>query len=97
MTAKDVKDCNDLEQMRENWAGDVLDLFSHHERVKLFMEECTDMSKEFYSIPTLKKLIKERKERDIADWCFLTVEDVNYAETDLREVIENKAKESTFN
>lgn len=45
------------------------------DRVQLFMEECTGMSKTNYDINTLKSLINNKKEQDIKDWCSMTVED----------------------
>ncbi|KZE82877.1 hypothetical protein AV926_04835 [Myroides marinus] len=45
------------------------------ERVQLFMEECTSMSKTNYTIDALKILISDKKEQDIKEWCSMTVED----------------------
>lgn len=44
-------------------------------RVQLFMEECTNMSKTNYSNDVLKVLISDKKEQDIKEWCWMTVED----------------------
>ena len=45
------------------------------ERVQLFMEHCTEMSKTNYTLDVILELINSKKEQDIKDWCSMTVED----------------------
>lgn len=59
------------EELVEEICGEVLDLLSHEERVQLFMNECTNVSKTFYSIENLKEFIEARKEDDINTFCSL--------------------------
>lgn len=63
---------------------EVIDALNMEDRVQLFMSECTDMSKTTYSLETIKKLINDRRIRDISFFCEAMLEDIE--DMDLEEV-----------
>ncbi|KAA5532675.1 hypothetical protein F0919_18005 [Taibaiella lutea] len=83
------------EDLLEAMCGEVLDLFSMMERVSIFMEECTNMSKVTYTPEVIKEMIKKKKEEDINDFCFLECEESE--DEDILSEIKERAKKSTLN
>lgn len=63
------------EQLLNQIYLEVIDALNMEERVQTFMEECTTMSYTTYTPEVIKKLIQEQKERDISDFCEMTLED----------------------
>lgn len=83
------------DELLEAMCGEVIDLFSMMERVSVFMEECTDMSKVNYTPDVIRDLIKKKKEADIDDFCFLECEEAEDDEILL--AIKDRAKKSALN
>ena len=54
---------------------EVIDAINMEERVQLFMNECTDLSKTTYTLDAIKSLINEKQEKDIRRFCADLVED----------------------
>src|SRR5699024_8281620 len=55
---------------------EAIDAINMEKRVSLFMEECTiEMSKTTYTLNALKDMVKDRKEYDINEFCFLEITD----------------------
>jgi|GEM_PF-1843262 len=64
------------EELLEACCGEVLDLNAMTDRVQLFMIECTpNMSKTNYKLDVLKKLISEKQEQDLNEFCFDILEE----------------------
>ena len=57
------------ERLLEQICAEVLDLLAMEERVQLFMNECTNLSKTNYTIEVLKAQIADKQEQDISDFC----------------------------
>lgn len=92
----------DLVDLFENMTRDELlnqcyleciDAINMEERVSFFMEECTlNMSKTNYTLRSLKTMIDQKREFDIAEFCYYEIVDEPEA-SDLYVVINDKAKE----
>jgi hypothetical protein len=54
---------------------EVIDALNMEERVQTFMEECTTMSYTTYTPEVIKQLVQDKYERDISDFCEMTLED----------------------
>ena|ERR1043165_3699672 len=72
-----VKEYSEMskDDLLEVCCGEVLDLFAATDRVSLFMEECTDMSKTNYTLDSLKTLIQKRREQDLNEWCWYLIDE----------------------
>jgi hypothetical protein len=53
----------DKDQLLEACCGEHLDFLSHEDRVQIFMNECTNMSKTNYTLGVIETLIAEHKEQ----------------------------------
>lgn len=54
---------------------EVLDGLNMEDRVQLFMNECTDLSKTTYTLDSIKTLINARQIKDIQQFCADLLED----------------------
>lgn len=58
------------EELLNQICAEVLDLHFKCEQVQFFMNECTiGMSKINYPVKTLEKLVTDKKEKDIQEFC----------------------------
>lgn len=73
---------------------EVIDTLNMEERVQTFMNECTDLSYTTYTPEVIKKLVQDKSDRDISDFCKMTLEDTKgmsvegvryYLECEIRE------------
>ena len=64
------------EQLLNQIYLEVIDGLNMEERVQLFMDECTSLSKTNYSIETLKSLIEEGKKQEISLFCQFALDDI---------------------
>ena len=64
------------EQLLEQIYKEVLDGVNMEERVAIFMNECTNLSKTNYPPHVIKTLIQEKYERDISQFCEMVLEDI---------------------
>lgn len=64
------------EQLLEQIYKESLDAINMEERVSVFMENATlSMSKTMYPPHVISQLIQDKYERDISDFCEMTLED----------------------
>jgi|SRR6187402_1368997 len=54
---------------------ECLDGINMEERVQTFMNECTSLSKTTYTPEVIRGLIHDKQQRDIQEWCQMTLED----------------------
>lgn len=80
------------EELYEEIFKEAVDAVNMEERVQLFMNECTNLSKTTYTLESLKTLINEQKEVDINDYCYWVCDDTT--DEDILEEIKNRAKEA---
>lgn len=84
------------EELLEEVVKESTDAWNMESRVQLFMVECTDMSKTNYTLDVIKNLISEKHEREIADWCSMTVEDAEGDDQYILSEVKEKAKEGIW-
>lgn len=71
----DRKDLHDLwngmtkEQLLEEIWKEAIDAVNMAERVQLFMNKCTSVSKTNYTLKVIEGLIREKKQRDLSEFC----------------------------
>jgi len=80
------------EELLGQICAEVLDLLRMEERVQVFMNECTDLSKTTYTPDVLKGLITTKFEHDIVRFCQDVVED-EVKDKDIANYIREKANE----
>ena len=66
----------DREQLLNQIYLEVKDAVNMEERVAIFMNGCTNLSKTNYSPHVIKTLIQEKYERDISQFCEMVLEDI---------------------
>lgn len=54
---------------------EVIDGLNMEERVQIFMNECTTLSKTTYTPEVIKGLIQSKQSADISDFCEMALED----------------------
>lgn len=55
---------------------EVIDAINMEERVQIFMNECTTLSKTTYTPNAIQELIQNKREIDISDFCEMVLEDI---------------------
>lgn len=74
-----------------------LDAVNMEKRVSYFMEECTDnMSKTTYTIDSLKTLIKDKKEKDIRNFCQDLIENEEDIDSEITKTIRSIASSGDY-
>lgn len=72
---------------------ECIDAINMESRVSLFMEECTvNMSKTNYTLDSLRRMINDKREFDINEFCYYEIVDEPEA-SELYVVINDRAKE----
>lgn len=92
--ARAFESLNKKELLRQCYS-EAMDAINMQERVQLFMNECTRMSKTNYTVEVIKRLIDEKKQDEIDNFCFTLLED-EILGADIMETIKEKAENSTF-
>lgn len=69
---------------------EVIDGMDMEDRVQLFMNECTGMSKTNYTLEVIKNLISDKQEDDLNYWCKDLLED--YSDEEILEKIKNRGR-----
>lgn len=77
------------EQLLEQIYKECLDAINMEDRVQLFMNECTNMSKTTYTPEVIKGLISDKQEIDLENYCMDLVED--YTDEEILEEIRKRA------
>lgn len=66
----------DREQLLEQIYKEIKDALNMEERVSVFMEIATNgMSYTTYTPESIKTMVQNNHDRNIAEWCLMTVED----------------------
>jgi hypothetical protein len=82
------------EELLEQCYKESLDAINMEKRVSVFMSECTiSMSKSNYTLDSLRRMISDKQEYDIQEFCSMLVED---SEDDSEIVKEIREKADEF-
>jgi hypothetical protein len=79
------------EQLLEQIYLECMDAINMEERVQTFMSECTDMSYTTYTPEVIKGLVQDKYNRDISEWCQMTLEDADGDDEYILEEVRNTA------
>lgn len=64
------------EQLLKQCYLECIDAINMEERVQVFMNECTDLSKTNYTPESIKSMIQTKQESELSIFCETTLEDI---------------------